>query len=218
MDDKYERVYVWELPVRLTHWLNMLCIITLSITGYYIGNPFIHAVTSREYIMGWIRFIHFVVAYTFLMSIIVRIYWLFMGNKYAGFREWIPLTIDRWRELLGGIKFYLFINRKVPSKVGHTVLAGLTYTLLYLLFLFEVVSGFAMYSVNHSGMIWTFMGGWLVFLMHLQTIRLYHHLVMYLIIAIAVIHVYVAWYLDTWEKNGLMDSIFSGFKFRINGK
>ena len=33
------RVYVWEVPVRLYHWLNALCIVVLCITGYLIGQP-----------------------------------------------------------------------------------------------------------------------------------------------------------------------------------
>jgi len=32
-------VYVWELPVRVYHWVNMLCVIALCITGFVIGNP-----------------------------------------------------------------------------------------------------------------------------------------------------------------------------------
>ena len=35
----YRRVYVWELPVRIYHWLNALSIVVLIITGYLIGNP-----------------------------------------------------------------------------------------------------------------------------------------------------------------------------------
>ncbi|MDI6728564.1 MAG: cytochrome b/b6 domain-containing protein, partial [Thermodesulfovibrionales bacterium] len=63
-----KRVYVWEFPVRLTHWINVLGIASLSITGYYIGNPFVHAVSTDQYIMGWMRFIHFVAAYLFAVS------------------------------------------------------------------------------------------------------------------------------------------------------
>ena len=32
-------VYVWQLPVRIFHWVNALCIVILCITGYIIGNP-----------------------------------------------------------------------------------------------------------------------------------------------------------------------------------
>ena len=35
----YQRVYVWELPVRLYHWVNAACIVILAASGFVIGNP-----------------------------------------------------------------------------------------------------------------------------------------------------------------------------------
>ncbi len=32
-------VYVWELPVRIFHWVNATVIVVLCITGYLIGHP-----------------------------------------------------------------------------------------------------------------------------------------------------------------------------------
>ena len=31
---EFKRIYVWELPVRFYHWLNALCILVLTITGF----------------------------------------------------------------------------------------------------------------------------------------------------------------------------------------
>ncbi len=211
------RVYAWEFPVRFTHWINVLCICVLSVTGLYIGNPFLHALSSREYVMGWMRFVHFVAAYTFMMSMIVRIYWAFAGNRYASWRVWIPLTGRQWRDIWSTVKFYLFLSRRPPRAVGHTALAGVTYLFVFGIFVFEIISGFALYSLTHQGVLWTVLGGWLTAVMHLQAIRLYHHLAMYVIAAFAVIHVYIGWYLDLKERNGLMGSIFSGYKF-VAGK
>lgn len=217
MQDERKRVYAWEFPVRFTHWINVLCIILLSVTGLYIGNPFVHAVSSKEYIMGWMRYLHFIAAYTFLMSMIIRLYWAFLGNRYASWRVWFPFTSKQWNDLMDAVKFYLFISKKPPYAVGHTALAGLTYLFVFALFLFQIVSGFALYSVNHGGAIWTLLGGWLTGIMYLQTIRLLHHLTMYLIFAFVIAHVYIGWYLDLKERNGLMGSIFGGYKF-VSGK
>ena len=212
-----KRVYAWEFPVRLTHWINVLCILTLSVTGFYIGTPFIHAVSSKQYIMGWMRFIHFVAAYTFLCSVVLRFYWAFVGNRYARWRVLIPLTGRQWRDLIDTIKFYLFISRKPPYAVGHTALAGLTYLFVFALFVWQIISGFALYSLADKGTLWVVLGGWLTGVMHLQTIRLFHHLGMYVILAFALAHIYIGWYLDSRERNGLMGSIFSGYKF-VTGK
>lgn len=34
---EYIRVYVWELPVRLFHWINALSILALAVTGYLLS-------------------------------------------------------------------------------------------------------------------------------------------------------------------------------------
>ena len=36
---RLREVYVWELPVRIYHWLNALCIVILCITGFIIAYP-----------------------------------------------------------------------------------------------------------------------------------------------------------------------------------
>jgi len=207
------RVYVWEFPIRLTHWVNAFSLLILSITGFYIGKPFIHGYSSKHYIMGWVRLIHFITAYVFLMSIIIRIYWAFMGNKFASYKECFPFSSMKSKEFLDALKFYLFIKRSPPYAIGHTALAAFTYLIIYILFIFEIVSGFAIYSTTHSGIIWTVLGGWLLNIMHLPTVRLYHHLIMYVIVAFVPIHIYATWYMDPHERNGLVSSIFSGYKF-----
>ncbi len=212
-----KREYIWEVPVRLTHWLFVLSIVAFSVTGLYIGSPYLYAVSTKEYIMGWMRFIHFVAAYVFLMSFIIRMYWALMGNKYACFCVWFPFTAKKMREFIDTLKFYLLIRNKPPDNAGHTALAGFTYFIIYLLFLFEIFSGFALYSVNHTGAIWTVLGGWMTGFMYLPMIRLYHHLVMYVLIAFAILHIYLAIFADSREKNGLLLSIFNGYKF-VTGK
>jgi len=97
-------------------------------------------------------------------------------------------------------------------------MASISYLFVFLLFLFEIASGFALYSQSHlkSVILWL-LGGWMFGIIGAQTIRLLHHVVMYLLIVFTAIHVYIGWYLDSAEKNGVMGSIFGGFKF-ITGK
>jgi Ni/Fe-hydrogenase 1 B-type cytochrome subunit len=212
------RVYAWEFPVRFTHWINALCLVAFCITGFYIGSPFMHAVSTQQYIMGWIRFLHFVAGYVFLFSMIIRIYWMFAGNKYASWRVFIPLKKQQREDMLNGLKFYLFLRKQPPYAVGHSAVASITYLGVFLLFIFEMLSGFALYSQSHLHSFFLMIaGGWLLRFMDVQTIRLWHHLVMYLLIVFTLIHVYIGWYLDSVEKNGVMGSIFGGYKF-VTGK
>jgi Ni/Fe-hydrogenase 1 B-type cytochrome subunit len=212
------RVYAWEFPVRFTHWINVLCILAFCITGYYIGSPFLYALSTKQYIMGWMRFIHFTAGYALLLSIIIRIYWMFAGNKYASWRVLFPFTQRQREDFMGGLKFYLFLTKKPPYAVGHSAVAGVTYIFVFILFIFEIASGFALYSQSHlHSFVMTILGGWLLGFMDAQTIRLWHHMVMWFLAAFTLIHVYIAWYLDIAEKNGVMGSIFGGYKF-VSGK
>lgn len=212
MNDDKVKVYVWEFPVRFTHWINVICLVALSITGFYVGNPFIYAQSSEQYIMGWMRFIHYVAAYAFLMSIIIRLYWSIMGNKYACMCGWLPFSGKKIGEIIEDLKVYLFISKRPKAHAGHTALGAFTYLLLLGVFVFEIISGFALYSVTHSGMIWTILGGWMTNVMYLQTIRLWHHLFMYVIMAFTLLHIYMAVFTDSVEKSGVMMSIFTGNK------
>jgi len=213
------RVYVWEFPVRFSHWINALCVFALSITGFYIGSPFIHAISTKQFIMGWMRFIHFVFAYVFLMSIILRLYWSFASdNKHSSWRVFFPFTARQRTDLVDSLKFYTLMSKKPPFAVGHTASAGFAYFLVLMLFFFEIGSGFALYGLSHmkSTILWL-LGGWMLGIMDAQTLRLWHNLVMYVILSFVVLHIYMAWWLDTVEKNGMMGSIFGGYKF-VTGK
>ncbi|MCL4476929.1 MAG: Ni/Fe-hydrogenase, b-type cytochrome subunit [Nitrospirae bacterium] len=208
-----KRVYVWEFPVRLTHWVNFLSILALSITGFYIGAPFLHAIRENQFIMAQMRFIHFVSAYVFTVSFLIRIYWLFMGNQYSRLNQFIFVSGERWKNLIDTALFYAFLKKDLPHSPGHTGIAGLTYFIMFLIFLLEIFTGFALYSESHlPGFIWTFMGGWLFSIMGTGTVRLIHHLLMWVIGVFTIVHVYVSWHNDVIEKNGLMSSIFSGYK------
>ena len=73
------RVYVWEAPVRITHWLIALAIALLSVTGFYIGYPFItvSGPAGQHFVMGWMKVIHAWSAYVFIGAVVARIAWMF---------------------------------------------------------------------------------------------------------------------------------------------
>ena len=95
----YRRVYVWELPVRIFHWLNALCIVVLAATGYLIGNPptlFDSAEPYQQYWFGWVRFTHFAAAYVFFFNFLFRVYWSIVGNRYAHWSSYVPYKASQF--------------------------------------------------------------------------------------------------------------------------
>lgn len=207
------REYVWEVPVRVTHWVNFLSILILSITGFYISAPRTLALAPADYVMGWARFIHFVAGYVFTVSVLSRVYWGFVGNKYSNWRIFFPyLTRQGRKNMLGTLRFYLFLSREPPHVLGHNDLAGATYLLVFLLFFVQIFTGFAIYSQYDPFSVMHNLFGWMYFISSNQSLRLVHNLVMWLLIAFTIHHVYSAWLMEIEEKGGTMSSIFGGYK------
>jgi Ni/Fe-hydrogenase 1 B-type cytochrome subunit len=202
--------------VRITHWLIALSIVVLSVTGFYIGNPFI-TVPGRagdHFVMGWMKVIHGYTAYVFIAAVVVRIIWMFTGNKYAHWNKFIPVHRNRWRALWPTLRFYVFALRKPPGFVGHNPLAGLAYVLVFGLYFLAILTGLIMRgaSADPESTLRSFVslaplfGG-------LYGARWIHHVVMWLLLGFAVHHVYSSVLMATVEANATVDSMFSGNKF-----
>jgi len=83
----------WEIPARVFHWLNALCIIVLSILGLIMLNKATIGISGREAAIG-LKTLHVLVGYIFAINLIVRIVWGFFGGRYS-----------RWSGLLPGKYF-----------------------------------------------------------------------------------------------------------------
>jgi len=79
----------------------------------------------------------------------------------------------------------------------------------------EKVAPFALYGQAEPGGFWWNTTSWVFLFVDNQHLRLTHHMVMWLLIAFALHHVYSAFLVDAEEANGLMSSIFSGWKFIV---
>jgi Ni/Fe-hydrogenase 1 B-type cytochrome subunit len=212
-----ERVYVWQLPVRLAHWLLFFSILILAVTGYYIGHPFISVPgeARAHFVMGSMRSVHLYASIVFTLSALVRFYWAFAGNRYARWSELIPVSRQRWRSFKQAALYYTFLSREPVQYLGHNALAGLTYAAIFGVYLVMMATGFALYTVYAplGSPMQAF--GFLIPLFHgLQVARLIHHIGMWAILIFAVAHVYFPVLYSLVERNGVFDSIFSGYKFR----
>jgi len=209
-------VYVWQWPVRITHWLNGIAFWVLSVTGIYIGYPMLISAgpASNHFIMGWAKVIHFYTAIVFTLSVLSRIIWMFIGNRYAKWDKFVPVRAKRYKGLVPTLKYYLFALRMPPGFLGHNPLAGIFYTLVYLCFLTQIFTGLAMYGASAAydspvrmfAVLLPLFGG-------LQTAHYLHHVIMWFLWMFFVHHVYSAIIMSQVEGNGTMESIFSGWKF-----
>jgi Ni/Fe-hydrogenase 1 B-type cytochrome subunit len=211
------RVYVWDLVVRNTHWVIALSMAVLVATGLYIAHPFGFpgGTPSPHFQMGWVKVVHSYAAIFFTLAVVVRIIWLFVSpGPYARWRQFLPLQRYRRRDMLTILKFYLFIRPHPPDMVGHNPLAGITYIVVFLLYLLMITSGLALYAAHELPGAFMKSFEFLIPLYGgLQPARFVHHVVMWLLVAFAVHHVYSVALTSAMEENGEADSIFSGYKF-----
>jgi len=212
-----KRVYVWEFPVRLYHWVNFACVIALCATGYLIGSP-IAIQRGREasfsYWFGTVRFVHFVAAFTFFFNFLFRIYWGFAGNQWARWRNFLPLTKRQWREMKDVVAVDILQRAGAPiPSIGHNALAGLTYFLTFLAFLLQCATGFGMYAAMSNSLL-PRLFAWVPALMGGDmAARHLHHAMMWFFILFSMVHVYLVFYHDYVESRGVISSMASGWKF-----
>lgn len=205
-------VRVWELPVRITHWTIFFSVIVLSVTGFYIGNPFIVTGSDPQFLMGWMRSIHTVAAYTMIAAVLARIIWAFVGNRWSRWDQFIPTQGGRRTTSREMLRYYVLLRRDPPSEIGHNPLAGLTYTVLYVMFLVQILTGLALKGLDAPGGVLSDLTNWVFSLGSIPAVRLTHHIIMWLTWGFVVHHVYSAVLVDIEEKNGLVSSIFGGRK------
>jgi Ni/Fe-hydrogenase 1 B-type cytochrome subunit len=214
-EEQLVRVYVWEVPLRIAHWLIFLSILVLSFTGYYLYNPFIISRGTSVFLMGTMRFIHEVTACVFIAAVLLRFYWFFKGNRWAHWRSFLPL--ERWwrRGIWHQLKYYLFLQRDPESQVGHNPLAAATYVLVYALMVVQILTGLALWDyasgIGHGAL--SFFVGWLPSLFGILYVREIHFLIMFAFLAFLIHHVYSAVLIGIEERSALISGMFSGYKF-----
>jgi Ni/Fe-hydrogenase 1 B-type cytochrome subunit len=214
----FRRRYVWQFPVRLFHWVNAPCIVVLIVTGLVIGDPpgLGHAQEAwRQQWFGIVRFVHFTAAWVCLANMLIRVYWAFVGNRHARWTEFVPISREHWKEIVDTLKIdVLQVDPgKLPLSLGHNALAGLTYFLILLLFLFQAVTGFALYApLSESWFAGLF--GWVAPLMGGEfAVRTWHHAAMWGFVLFTIFHVYLVSYHDYVEGRGTTSSMVGGWKF-----
>ena len=221
MAKTFDRVYVWQAPVRMYHWVNAVCVFVLIATGLVIGNPpaFLSSQeASASHWFGWTRFLHFTAAYLMAFAFLVRVYWFFKGNQYSSWRAFFPTSWKRlgeqWTEAVNVLRVdILQIQKKPVDYVGHNGLAAATYFFVFMATAFQIVTGAALYAPM-SGSSLPQLFAWVSPLMGGDAIvRLWHHAFAWIFILFSGIHLYLTIFHDMTEGKGEISSIITGVRF-----
>jgi Ni/Fe-hydrogenase 1 B-type cytochrome subunit len=213
-----EPVYVYEAPVRLWHWVMMICMLFLAATGYLIGSPppAIGGEATFSYFFGTIRLVHFLAAAVFVVSFVVRVYWVFAGNHHARSIFLPPVWSGRWWSgLFRQMGYYLFLRKESPAWIGHNPLAQIAMFAMYVVGAFIIIlTGLSLFSEQFGwGSVWMNLFGWVnVLLGGSQMVRLVHHLTMYYLLIFAVIHMYMVIREDVMSGESVVGTMINGLR------
>lgn len=136
-DSQFTAYKAWDLPTRLFHWINFLCIFLLSIIGLIMLNKGGIGISGKEAGIG-LKVLHVSVGYVFASNLIFRIIWGFAGNRYA-----------RWKTLLPGKNFKTELKSYQASLasgepqtfIGHNPKGKLSVLVMLLLLTVMMVTG-----------------------------------------------------------------------------
>ncbi len=211
-------IYVWQLPVRIFHWVNATCIFFLIISGLLIAYPPALAYTEGAEQYGfwfaYLRFTHYVLGIILIVNFGVRIYWMFAGNKFARWNNYIPLSKRQWRGIYDTVKVDVFLLSPKPIyDIGHNSLAATTYGGIFVVMIAQAITGLCLWSPT-AEIVGAHMFESLAFkLGGLMVVKQIHFYLMWLFVLFIIIHVYLVFYHDYIERSGIASSIIGGWKF-----
>lgn len=214
---EYKRVYLWNWVVRSMHWVSALSIVVLFVTGFYIGRPYF--VSGGEaidhFLMGRFRFAHFAAAAVLVATAMIRVYWLFVGNRYE---RWNALLPYRKEDFVNGwmvLKKYLFLEPwRAPHYLGHNPLQQVTYTVLYAVAIVQVVTGFYMYGLADPGGLFFTAFAWVGTLFGgAQVVRFFHHVLTWFWPIFLPLHIYLTVRADVVHQESRISSMVGGGRY-----
>lgn len=128
---------MWDAPTRWFHWINAISVIALVVVGYVMLNGRSLEIPRPGSLK--LKMLHTWVGYVFVINLLIRLAWAFLGNRYA-----------RWRAILPGGRGYLsatvsyikaFVSRHPEQYLGHNPLGRLSVTAMLILLVILAVSG-----------------------------------------------------------------------------
>ncbi len=212
-DVKRKEYYIFSPFLRIFHWIMVGSILTLFGTGLLITKPMLVSSTEPNFTMlsmDLIRDIHFVVAFLFCASFILRIYG-FIINK--GDRLFPRFWEGHFYSETVEVALHYMLLKPHHAPFLRNPLARASYAGLYVMVLIEILTGFAMYFMTHPSAVGGTLFGWVNTLLGSEMMAHYvHHYVAWLIIVFAIGHFYMVLRAEFMEGESEVSSMFSGKK------
>ena len=177
------------LPFRITHWINLVAMVFLIISGCIIHFPFVPGV------MGIARGAHIFFGFVLTINCLVRVIMAFVvksaptGGTRAvvkDYKTWLPQADNR-HQLGAWIKYYLFMKKDHPQSAKLGVPQKISYLLIPVLILIMFVTGLCIWgpTMGATAGLTAALGG-------TMAVRIIHYFMMFVFVIFIFIHVYLA--------------------------
>lgn len=212
--------YEFSSWLRITHWLRVLAILILIITGFYIAVPFISAALDMDepnnYLYALMRFWHIIFGFLLIVVTLGKFY-LFIFDKQSRTERvsfWDFISPKVW---IKQIKYYLLIGKHSHLKGAYNPLQFMSYTGIYFAILLISFTGLILHMHSYhegiGGFLYEILSPVEVLMGGLSMVRQIHHISMWIFIIFLPIHIYLSIFNSIYGKSGAMDSIISGYKW-----
>lgn len=176
-------IRVWDLPIRIFHWLLVLCIAGSLISVNLGGNA-----------IEW----HAYFGYSVLTLLIFRFIWGFIGSKHARFSSFMPTRLAILNYLQG----------RSPRILGHNPIGALSVFALLFVLSVQVITGlFVDDEIAFQGPLAKYVPNFIV--SFLSEIHEGNQVIIYTLIAI---HISAIWFYKKYKGENLIKPMLTGDK------
>jgi Ni/Fe-hydrogenase 1 B-type cytochrome subunit len=138
MTENHIKVYkAWDVPTRLFHWVNFLCVFLLSILGLIMLNKGSIGISGSEAGIG-LKTVHVIVGYVFAANLFLRIAWGFTGSPSSDWSKLLPGK--NFKQELVSYKASI-TSGKPQTFIRHNPRGRLSVLIMFLLFAVMTVTG-----------------------------------------------------------------------------
>lgn len=180
---------VWDLPVRLFHWL-----LVLAVLGSYV---------THRLGLSWFNY-HLWCGYTVLVLVTARILWGFVGTRHARFGGFLRGPGAMWHYLISW-------KSGTSHAIGHNPLGGWMVLLLLLLLLAQALTGlYANDQISNTGPLFGYVSG------HTSDrLSSWHHWIFNVLLGAIGLHLIAVLVYRLVRREDLITPMFSGRKPQV---
>lgn len=216
MELEFTSFYRWH------HWIRVLSIIILIATGFYISVPFIIPAVNAQptnFLNAEFRGLHEIFGFVMISMFIGKTYYFFFAVKdrmeIKSYKD--VVSLKNWLSQIG---YYLLLTKHPKLSGAYNVIQLLAYLVFYVAISGLIITGLILYvhSFHYGigGILYESMRSLEVMFGGLAAVRELHHLLMWGVIFFIVGHVYMVVFNAVYGKEGTVDSIFSGYRWKRN--